>query len=121
MVNRPVLVMLSGVQQPHGTGSFCGMSTLAKDVMQTFHQRLKRARLAAGYRHAQDFAEALNVEGPTYRQWERGQASPDLTTLTRICKALDVEPNELLPLAKRRKGPKADGGSSRLPELETSN
>lgn len=120
MVNRLVHVILSGVQQPHRTGSFCGMSTFATDVMQTFHQRLKRARISAGYRHAQDFADTLNVEGPTYRQWERGDASPDIVMLTRICKALDIEPNELLPLAKRKKGPKSNGGSSKAPELETS-
>ena len=119
MVNSLAHVMLSGVQQPHRAGSFCGMSTLATDVMQRFHERLKRARRRAGYVHAKDFADSLNVEAPTYRQWERGQASPDLVMLTRICKALNVEPNELLPLAKRKKGPKGNGGSSKSPELES--
>lgn len=119
MVNCLAHVTLSGVQQPQRAGSFRGMSTLATDVMNTFHQRLKRARLAAGYRYGKDLADALNVEAPTYRQWERGHASPDLVTLTRICKTLDIEPNELLPLAKRKKGPKSSNGTPHSSELES--
>lgn len=118
MVNPLAHVTLTGVHQPHRASTFRGMSSLATDVMKAFHERLKTARLKAGYEHAKDLADALNVEAPTYRQWERGQASPDLTTLTRICKVLDVEPNELLPLAKRKKGPRSNGGSSQTPELE---
>lgn len=119
MVNPLAHVTLSGVQVPHRASNFRGMSTLATDVMQTFHQRLKRARLAAGFEHAKDFADALNVEAPTYRQWERGHASPDLVMLTRICKALDVEPNELLPLAKRKKRSKTNGETPQTSELES--
>ena len=70
--------------------------------MHSFSDRLKAARLRAGYAHAKDFADALGVEAPTYRYWERGQAQPDLTTLSRICVLLDVEPNDLLPHALRR-------------------
>lgn len=70
--------------------------------MTTFAERLKEARIRAGYAHAKDFADALGVEAPTYRYWERGQAQPDITTLSRICLILNVEPNDLLPLARRR-------------------
>lgn len=75
-----------------------------KQVMQAFAERLRAARIEAGYAHAKDFAEALGVEPPTYRYWERGQAAPDLTTLTRICRLLKVEPNDLLPLGRRKAG-----------------
>ena len=68
-----------------------------KRVMQVFSERLRTARLNAGFQHAKDFADALGVEAPTYRYWERGQAQPDLTTLARICILLRVEPNYLLP------------------------
>ena len=109
MVNALVHVTSSGVPKPQRASNFCGMSTFATDVMYTFHERLKRARLAAGYQTGKDLADALNVEPPTYRQWERGDASPDLVMLTRICKILDVEPNELLPLAKRKKNNDVNG------------
>ncbi|WBT40141.1 helix-turn-helix domain-containing protein [Hyphomicrobium sp. DMF-1] len=84
-------------------------------VMKTFSERLKAARIAAGFEEAEDFANALGVRGARYRYWERGTAKPDLTNLTRICQLLDVEPNDLLPLAIKRKKPKkgdaSDGGS----------
>jgi len=118
MVNTLAHAISSGVPEPQRASTFRGMSTLATDVMQTFHQRLRRARRQAGYEFAKDFADALNVEPPTYRQWERGQASPDLVMLTRICKMLDIEPNDLLPLAKRKKSSGSRNGSSRTPELE---
>jgi len=118
MVNTLAHAISSGVPQPHQASRFRGMSTLATDVMQTFHRRLKRARLGAGYEFAKDFADALNVEAPTYRQWERGQASPDLVMLTRICKMLDIEPNDLLPLARRKKSAGSRNGSAPTPELE---
>lgn len=81
-------------------------------VMKTFSERLKAAREAAGFEEAEDFANALGVTGARYRHWERGDAKPDLTLLTRICQLLDVEPNYLLPLAlKRKKSGKSAGGS----------
>ncbi len=75
-----------------------------KQVMTDFAERLKSARVNAGYAHAKDFADALGVEAPTYRYWERGQAAPDLTTLTRICALLNVDPNYLLPVAAKGRG-----------------
>lgn len=81
--------------------------------MRAFSERLKSARIEAGYEHAKQFADALGVEPHTYRYWERGHAQPDLTTVTRICQLLNIEPNDLLPLARKRRphGPKE--GSSR--------
>ena len=85
-----------------------------KQVMTAFSERLKAARIAGGYAHAKDFAEALGVEPPTYRYWERGQAAPDLTTLTRICRLLKVEPNDLLPLGRRKRNESTSGSGADL-------
>jgi transcriptional regulator with XRE-family HTH domain len=73
-------------------------------VMKTFGQKLKAARKKAGYRSAKAFADAIGVEDPRYRTWERGAVSPPLHMLTRMCVLLDVEPNDLLPLARRDRG-----------------
>jgi DNA-binding XRE family transcriptional regulator len=116
MVNALAHVTFSGVLRSQRASNFCGMGTLATEVMQAFHQRLRRARQAAGYQTAKEFADVLEVEPPTYRQWERGEASPDLVTLTRICKALDIEPNDLLPLARRKRTPGANGSSTQSTE-----
>ena len=75
-----------------------------QQVMSAFAERLKSARVNAGYEHAKDFADALGVEAPTYRYWERGQAQPDLTTLTRICILLGVDANYLLPIGNKGRG-----------------
>ena len=76
--------------------------------MQAFAQRLKAAREGAGFETAKDFAQALGVEENRYRHWERGSAQPDLAMLTRITRLLKIEPNELLPLAYRRKDGKGN-------------
>lgn len=80
--------------------------------MQAFSEKLKSARVSAGYEHAKDFADALGVEAPTYRYWERGQAQPDLTTLARICMLLDIEPNDLLPMGRKSPKPADAAGKS---------
>ncbi len=67
--------------------------------MKTFGVKLRAARINAGYRTAREFAEHMGIEPPAYRKYERGDASPNLTTLTRLCQALAVSPNELLPEA----------------------
>lgn len=79
-------------------------------VMKTFCDRLKAAREAAGYPEAEDFANALGITGARYRQWERGNARPNFTLLTRICQLLDVDPNYLLPFAVKKK-PRKKGGA----------
>lgn len=67
--------------------------------MKTFGQRLRQAREAAGFVSAAKFAAALSMEQHAYRKYERGESSPNLDTLTRICELLDVTPNHLLPIA----------------------
>lgn len=72
-------------------------------VKKALGKRLRAAREAAGFKHANDFARVLGREEHTYRSWERGQYMPDIPTLTRICQLLNVEPNYLLPLALKKK------------------
>lgn len=68
-------------------------------VMRLFAERLTRARERAGYKDAEEFAAILGVSGARYRYWERGESAPRLEMFTRICEALKVSPNYLLPLA----------------------
>lgn len=85
--------------------------TFNQDVMKAFGSALRAAREAAGYRYAKDFADVLSVPDHRYRAWERGEYTPNLMTLTRMCRLLDVEPNTLLPLALKRAPKKSAGGS----------
>jgi transcriptional regulator with XRE-family HTH domain len=78
------------------------MERFEDQVKKALAKRLKRARQDAGYRFAGEFAHVLKVEEHTYRAWERGTHLPDIPTMTRICKLLNVEPNELMPLAIKR-------------------
>jgi len=75
------------------------MERFEDKVKKALAKRLKQARRAAGFKHARQFAEALNVPEHRYRTWERGDHTPDLATLTRICRLLKVRPDEMLPLA----------------------
>lgn len=75
------------------------MSKFNAEVMKSFGSALRTARVNAGFKHAKTFAETLNVPEHRYRAWERGEYTPNLMTLTRMCRALKVEPNVLLPLA----------------------
>ena len=84
-------------------GTLRRMERFHNEVMSAFAKRLKHARESAGFEHAKEFAEALGVEENRYRHWERGSAQPDLAMLTRITRLLKIEPNELLPMAYRKK------------------
>lgn len=79
------------------------MADFDQEVMTKFAQRLKAARKAAGYEDAKDFAAVLSVEENRYRHWERGSAQPNFAMLCRICRALDITPNDLLPMAMKAK------------------
>lgn len=70
--------------------------------MKGFAKELRRARKAAGFGSAENFAHELNVEPHTYRKWERGQSSPNLSMLARICRKLKTRPDELLPMALQK-------------------
>lgn len=110
-VNRSAWGKTLSVLVPTHGGTLAAMS-FADEVMSTFAKKLGQAREKAGYRSMKEFAEALGVEPPAYRHWERGTAQPDLTTLTRICRLLDIEPNDLLPLARRKRPVESDDRSA---------
>ena len=70
-------------------------------VMNLFAKKLKAARIDGGYDSAAKFADALGIEPPTYRTYERGEASPPLPILARVCDLLDIFPNDLLLAGKQ--------------------
>lgn len=80
------------------------MERFEDKVKRDFAKRLKEARLAAGYKHAAQFAQAMGEEEHTYRGWERGQYLPDIPKMARLCQLLALEPNELVPLAVQKRG-----------------
>lgn len=57
-----------------------------------FGEKMKEARLLKGYRQ-NELASQISVSNTTVNNWERNISKPDLETLTRICKVLDVSPN----------------------------
>jgi len=90
------------------------MERLEDAVKKAFSKRLREARSAAGYEHANQFARVLGVEVPRYRTWERGEHLPDISTFTRICQLLNREPNDMLPHAlKKKRPPTSESGGGR--------
>lgn len=84
-------------------------------VMKAFGVALRAARFAAGFRHAKTFAQQIGISEWRYRAWERGEYTPNLMTLTRMCRLLKVRPDELMPFAVSDDVPLprlARGGSS---------
>jgi transcriptional regulator with XRE-family HTH domain len=63
---------------------------------QEFAARLRVLRTARGYHTAKQFAEALGLEQNRYNRYERAEVEPSLTVLDRMCRVLNVLPNELL-------------------------
>lgn len=84
-------------------------SEFDEQVRHAFATRLRMAREEAGFQTGEAFAEHLGVAGHRYRHWERGEHMPDLNQLLRLCEALNVEPNEFLPLAI--KTPQSEGSA----------
>jgi transcriptional regulator with XRE-family HTH domain len=71
-------------------------------------QRLREARIQAGYHRARHFAEALGLKENTYCRYERDETSPSYDYLAKICQLLNVEMIQLVPV----------GGKSDLPASE---
>lgn len=82
-------------------------------IMKMFGQRLRSARETAGFASAAKFAGALGMHEHAYRKYERGEASPPLDTITRICELLDVTPNYLLPIASEGRNRSGEGNERR--------
>ena len=62
----------------------------------TFGQRLREARLLAGYQRARHFAEALGIRENTYCRYERDEATPNYECLARICQLLNLDVGEVV-------------------------
>jgi DNA-binding XRE family transcriptional regulator len=74
-------------------------------VKKVLGQQLRTARVEAGYKHANQFARVIKAVDHTYRSWERGECTPDIPTLNRICIALKKPPNYFLPMAVPQDSP----------------
>lgn len=65
-------------------------------LLYDFGKRLKKFRKAK-YPSAQQFAFAIGIEPHTYRHWERGEVFPNPDAIMRICGALGITANDLMP------------------------
>jgi len=63
---------------------------------QEFAMRLKELRFLRGYHTAKKFAQALGLEQNRYTRYERAEVEPSLTVIDKMCRVLNVMPNELL-------------------------
>ncbi|NIJ41186.1 transcriptional regulator with XRE-family HTH domain [Parvibaculum indicum] len=52
-------------------------------------ERIRAARMTAGFNTATDFASALDIEPLTYRRYERGEVIPDAELLVNISNLTD--------------------------------
>lgn len=50
-------------------------------------ERIRAARVAAGYETAADCAREIDVEPPTFRKWERGESEPTYPQLIKLSRA----------------------------------
>lgn len=64
----------------------------------SFGQRLRTARLAAGFRQ-EDLAQAVGVSRPQIANLEADRGDPSVFTLVRLCQACEVNADMLLGLA----------------------
>lgn len=60
--------------------------------------RLKRARLNAGFSSMKQVSDALGLERTRYLKWEHGDAQPPLDMFVRLCKLFGVSADYLLGL-----------------------
>ena len=74
-------------------------------VLERFGQRLRAARVRAGFKTAKQLADRLGLEPGSYRFYERGQAEPNLATLVRICAELSITTDYLLPTEPTKQVP----------------
>ena len=61
-----------------------------------FGERLAAARIAAGYRSAEDFAKDLRVAAPAYRKNERDGSLPKYETILEIARLTECDLHWLL-------------------------
>lgn len=61
-----------------------------RDWPEGFAERLKWARMRAGYTHASEAARKLAVKPVTWRSWEAGEREPELNEKQRVARRLKV-------------------------------
>lgn len=64
-----------------------------------FAANLRALRTARGFATARSLAKALGIDENRYTRYERAEVEPDLALIRRICKILNLAPNELLGTA----------------------
>ena len=83
------------------TESYCGFASASgtlqrmargssSNVTKAFAFRLKATRISADFLRASYLAQAIGVEAPAYRKWERGEAEPGIADLAKIQKMTGV-------------------------------
>lgn len=70
----------------------------------TLHQRLREARVAAGYEHASDFAKANDLPEGTYRHHENGTRGVKINALKKYAALMNVSLEWLLTGEKQPSG-----------------
>lgn len=74
------------------------MSILLNVNMKIFSERLKEARLAAGYTQ-QQMADKLCIRQQSYTRYETNAGEPSMSTLVKISLTLEVSVDYLLGLS----------------------
>lgn len=59
-------------------------------------ERLREARLLAGFQNAEDLAKAIGQHPAAYRKYERGESVPPLDILEKIRKAIKRDADWIL-------------------------
>lgn len=75
----------------------------AAQIRTAFGERLRTLRMARGHSTARAVANATGLDENRYARYERGEVEPSLATILKLCRTLEVEPNELFgyPPSKR--------------------
>ena len=82
----------------------------------SFGERLRISRLRMGYNQSQ-LAELVGLKGAAISKYEKGLASPNVETLTDLCKALSASADWLLNLSTEKGGVNVDFKINGLDEL----
>jgi len=61
-----------------------------------FPQKLRAARIAAGYVSGSALARELQIDPQRYLTWETGYRTPPLYMLVKLANTLKISPDELL-------------------------
>ncbi len=64
------------------------------DIKKTVANNLKQARLAKGY-NQEKVAEMLNTKQTIYSRYETGKLELDYDKIIKICKILEITPNDI--------------------------